>query len=65
MSSEDDEDGQITKNELEDEKYNKRSGKKDADDLPADLDMLNRCQLTRAMILQNCMKSWFSDYVTG
>lgn len=65
MSSEDDEDGQFSKNELEHEKYQPKTSKKVSDDEPADLDMLNRCQLTRVKVLQHCMKTWFTEYATG
>ena len=72
MSSSDDEDGQITKNDEEDERYRKLYGdfgskrkKDDDEDDQITIDDLMTCWVTRDMISKHCMAPWFEDYVTG
>jgi hypothetical protein len=64
-SSEEEEDGQISKLEEEEEKDRKLFGKKDAEDEPITIHDLEKCRLTRDVIAKHCMVPWFEDYVKG
>jgi RNA polymerase-associated protein RTF1 len=64
-SSDEEEDGQISKLEEEEEKDRKLFGKKDAEDEPITMNDLEKCRLTRDGIAKHCMVPWFEDYVKG
>jgi RNA polymerase-associated protein RTF1 len=64
-SSEEAEDGQITKLEEEEEKERKLFSKSNPDDEPITLENLEKCRLTRDMLAKFCMAPWFEDYVKG
>jgi RNA polymerase-associated protein RTF1 len=62
------EDGQITKQDLEEEMYGAKTSKKktaDEDQIPATLEDLNKCRITRDMLSKWCMSPWFEEYVKG
>ncbi|KAI6002167.1 hypothetical protein EDD15DRAFT_1591562 [Pisolithus albus] len=65
-SSDEEEDGQISKYEEEEERERKLYSKKsDPDDEPVTLSDLSTCRLTRDMLAKYCMAPWFEDYVKG
>lgn len=65
-SSDEEEDGQISKYEEEEERERKLYSKKsDPDDEPITLSDLGTCRLTRDMLAKYCMAPWFEDYVKG
>lgn len=65
MSSEEEEDGQITKLEEEEERDRKLYGKPPAEEDAVGLDDLLKCWLSRDKIAKACMTPWFEDYVKG
>lgn len=64
-SSEEEEDGQISKFEEEEEKERKLYSKTNPDDEPITAEDLDKCRLTRDMLAKYCMAPWFEDYVKG
>ncbi|KAI0356964.1 plus-3-domain-containing protein [Trametes cingulata] len=64
-TSEDEEDGQITKYDEEEERDRKLYGKSNPDDEPITLEDLERCRITRNQIAKFCMAPWFDDYIKG
>ncbi|KAI0327490.1 plus-3-domain-containing protein [Cubamyces sp. BRFM 1775] len=64
-TSEDEEDGQITKYDEEEERDRKLYGKSNPDDEPITLEDLDKCRITRNQIAKHCMAPWFEDYVKG
>jgi RNA polymerase-associated protein RTF1 len=65
MSSEEEEDGQISRLELEEERDRRLYGRPDAEDEKLTLEDLMKCRLSRDMIAKACMAPWFEDYVKG
>jgi len=76
ISDSDSEDGQITKQEQEDERLLSLGGfdshkkarlgtKEDAGDSACTRPDLDLCRLTRDAISKHCFKPWFQEYVTG
>jgi RNA polymerase-associated protein RTF1 len=65
MSSEEEEDGQISRLEQEEERDRKLYGQSTSDDDSLTLEDLSKCRLTRDMIAKTCMTPWFEDYVKG
>ena len=71
ISDSESEDGQISKQELEDERllnlggYKKRSTKEEVVDTPCTMVDLETCRLTRELIVKHSVKPWFEDYVKG
>lgn len=65
MSSEEEEDGQISKLEEEEERDRKLYGKPQDEEGPIVLDDLLKCLLTRDKIARACLTPWFEDYVKG
>jgi RNA polymerase-associated protein RTF1 len=71
ISDSESEDGQISKQELEDERllslggYKRRSAKEDAVETPCTMVDLETCRLTRDLIVKHSVKPWFEDYVKG
>lgn len=63
--SEDEEDGQISKFEEEEEKDRKRYGKSEPEEEPITLDDLNKCRLSRDLLVKYWMAPWFEEYVKG
>ncbi|KAI0827453.1 plus-3-domain-containing protein [Trametes gibbosa] len=64
-TSDDEEDGQITKYDEEEERDRKLYGKSNPDDEPVSLEDLNKCRIGRNQIAKHCMAPWFEDYVKG
>ncbi|KAI0672359.1 plus-3-domain-containing protein [Trametes maxima] len=64
-TSEDEEDGQITKYDEEEERDRKLYGKSNPEDEPITLEDLDKCRVTRNQIAKLCMAPWFEDYVKG
>lgn len=64
-TSDEEEDGQISKFEEEEEKDRKLFNKNNPDDEPITCEDLEKCRLTRDMLAKFCMTSWFEDYVKG
>ncbi|KZV72561.1 hypothetical protein PENSPDRAFT_353582 [Peniophora sp. CONT] len=68
-TSEDDEDGQIGKDEQEDERLRRLSGghtkSSSSSDAPIVKEDLNRIRLTRDLIAKHFTAPWFKDYVKG
>jgi hypothetical protein len=64
-SSEEEEDGQITKFEEEEEKDRKLLSKANPEDEVAILEDLESCRLSRDMIAKFCLAPWFGEYVKG
>ncbi|CDO72114.1 hypothetical protein BN946_scf184962.g57 [Trametes cinnabarina] len=64
-TSEDEEDGQITKYDEEEERERKLYGTSHSDDEPITLEDLNKCRVTRTQIAKFCMAPWFEDYIKG
>jgi RNA polymerase-associated protein RTF1 len=64
-SSDEEEDGQISKFEEEEEKDRKLLGKSNSEDEPITLEDLNKCRITRDSLAKWCMSPWFEDYVKG
>lgn len=71
ISSEEDEDGLISKfeqqEEREDKKLNGLLGKSNADedDGPITVEDLNKCRLSRDSLAKYCLAPWFEDYCKG
>ena len=72
ISDEESEDGQITKHEEEEEKerklLDKLNGgprKSEEEEQPAELPDLEKCRVSRAMLLKNCDAPWFGEYLQG
>jgi RNA polymerase-associated protein RTF1 len=71
ISDSESEDGQISKQEQEDERllslggYKKRSAKEEVVDTPCTMVDLETCRLTRELIVKHSVKPWFEDYVRG
>ncbi|KAF9485624.1 hypothetical protein BDN70DRAFT_870921 [Pholiota conissans] len=76
ISESESEDGQISKNDQEEErlmnlaggydsKKNRLGAKEDLAEEPCSLAALEGCRLTRDAIAKHCIKPWFQDYVTG
>ncbi|KAI9056399.1 plus-3-domain-containing protein [Trametes sanguinea] len=64
-TSEDEEDGQITKYDEEEERDRKLYGTSHPDDEPITLADLYKCRVTRDQIAKYCMAPWFEDYIKG
>ncbi|KAL7284626.1 hypothetical protein ACG7TL_001922 [Trametes sanguinea] len=64
-TSEDEEDGQITKYDEEEERDRKLYGTSHPDDEPITLEDLSKCRVTRDQIAKYCMAPWFEDYIKG
>jgi len=71
ISDSESEDGQISKQELEEEHllslggYKKRSAKEEVVDISTTMVDLETCRLTRDLIVEHGVKPWFEDYVKG
>ncbi|KAI0922796.1 hypothetical protein AcV5_009677 [Taiwanofungus camphoratus] len=65
MSDEEEEDGQISKYEEQEERERKMYDKTKADDEPVALEDLNKCRISRDMLVRYLMTPWFEDFVTG
>lgn len=65
MSSEEEEDGQISKFEEEEERDRRLYGKPDPADEQITLGDLLKCWLSRDRIAKVCMTPWFEDFVKG
>jgi RNA polymerase-associated protein RTF1 len=71
ISDSESEDGQISKQELEDERllnlggYKNRSAKEEVVETPSTMGDLETCRLTRDLIVKHSVKPWFEDYVKG
>ncbi|TDL27841.1 plus-3-domain-containing protein [Rickenella mellea] len=65
MSSDDEEDGQISKLEQEEEREARLIGKTKVDDGPTTLADLETCRLGREQLSKYCMAPWFEEYVKG
>lgn len=66
-TDEEDEDGQIGRDEQDDERLRRLSGghTKSSSDAPLVREDLNRIQLTRELIAKHFTAPWFKDYVKG
>ncbi|OSD00428.1 plus-3-domain-containing protein [Trametes coccinea BRFM310] len=64
-TSEDEEDGQITKYDEEEERDRKLYGTSHPDDEPITLEDLSKCRVTRDQIAKYCMAPWFEDFIKG
>jgi hypothetical protein len=64
-TSDDEEDGQITKFEQEEEKERKLLGMTVTNDEPMTIADLNKVRLTRDALGKNFLTPWFEDYVKG
>jgi RNA polymerase-associated protein RTF1 len=64
-SEEEEEDGQISKLEEEEEKDRKLFSKTNPDDEPITIEDLEKCRLSRDMLVKFCMAPWFDEYVKG
>ncbi|KAH9017356.1 plus-3-domain-containing protein [Lactarius deliciosus] len=64
-TSDDEEDGQITKFEQEEEKERKLFGMAHPNDEPMSLEDLNKARLTRDSLAKHFLAPWFEDYVKG
>jgi RNA polymerase-associated protein RTF1 len=62
-SSEEEEDGQISKLEEEEEKY--KTNTKNPEDEPVTMEDLRKCWLARDVLVKHCMAPWFEDFVKG
>ena len=66
ISDEESEDGQITKQDQEEEKERRLLGKTaEPDNTPATLQHFESCRLSRDVLAKYCMAPWFQDYVRG
>lgn len=67
METDEDEDGQIGKDEQEDERLRRLSGgyTKSSPDSPIVREDLRKIQLTRDLIAKHFTAPWFKDYVKG
>lgn len=67
ISDEESEDGQITKQDQEEEKERRLLGKTAAapDNTPSTLQHFESCRLSRDTLAKYCMAPWFQDYVRG
>lgn len=70
ISDSESEDGQISKQELEEERLlslggYKSSAKEEAVETPCTMTDLEICRLTRDLIVKHNIKPWFEDYVKG
>ncbi|KAI0034796.1 hypothetical protein K488DRAFT_77018 [Vararia minispora EC-137] len=67
METEDEEDGQIGREEQEEERERRLLGsfKPSLDDQPITIEDLAKVLLTRDLIARHCMAPWFEDYVKG
>lgn len=61
MSEDDEEEGQVSKSEHEDEK-GRHTG---SEDDTFDLEDLDKCRLTREVLVSNSAKPWFEELVRG
>ncbi|KAI0634196.1 hypothetical protein C8Q77DRAFT_1110366 [Trametes polyzona] len=64
-TSEDEEDGQITKYDEEEERDRRLYGKSNPDDEPITLEDLNKCRASRGQMVKFCMAPWFEEFVKG
>lgn len=68
-SSDEDEDGVITKDEQEEERANRLlNGGPSAvqkNEIPATLEDLERCRLSRSSLLKHFLSPWFPQYIKG
>ncbi|KAF8874836.1 hypothetical protein BD779DRAFT_1565326 [Infundibulicybe gibba] len=65
ISDDEEEDGQISKLEQAEEREKKLLPKAIPDDEPVTMDDLEKCRLTRDMLVKYCLAPWFEDYVHG
>ena len=65
MSSDDEEDGQISKFEQEEEREQRLLNKAKVDDEPITLLDLEGCRVKRDQLCKYSKRSWFEDYVKG
>ncbi|KXN89714.1 hypothetical protein AN958_05254 [Leucoagaricus sp. SymC.cos] len=59
------EDGQITKFEQEEEKVEKIFNKSSSESEPITIDDVEKCRLTRDLLVKHSLAPWFEDYVKG
>lgn len=59
------EDGQITKFEQEEEKVGRLFNKSSSENEPVILEDLEKCRLTRDLLVKYSLSPWFEDYVKG
>lgn len=66
ISDEESEDGQITKQDQEEEKERRLLGKTaEPDNTPSTLQHFESCRLSRDTLAKYCMAPWFQEYVRG
>lgn len=65
MSSEDEEDGQISKQEQEEERELRLLNKSKAEDEEITMEILKQAQLSRDLLLKYSKNPWFEDYSKG
>ena len=69
ISESESEDGQVTKQELEEERllslggFKKRAVKEEVVETPCTIGDLETCRLTRDLIVKHSVKPWFEDYL--
>lgn len=59
------EDGQITKFEQEEEKVGRIFNKPSSESEPITLEDLEKCRLSRDLLVKHALAPWFEDYVKG
>lgn len=64
-ADEDDEDGQITREEQEEERERRILGKHNPEEEKITVLDLEKIRLTRDALAKNCLSPWFEDYVKG
>ena len=65
MSSEDEEDGQISKQEQEEERELRLLNKSKAEDEEITMEIMKQAQLSRDLLLKYSKNPWFEDYSKG
>lgn len=65
MSSEDEEDGQISKLEQDEEREQRLLSKAKVDDEQVTVQDLETCRLTRDLLCKHHKRNWFEEYVKG
>lgn len=66
ISESESEDGQVTKQELEEERLLSLGGFKKREEVvetPCTIGDLEKCRLTRDLIVKHSIKPWFEDYL--
>lgn len=59
------EDGQITKFEQEEEKVGRLFNKSSSENEPITVEDLEKCRLTRDLLIKHSLAPWFEDYIKG